>query len=241
VATVISRKSFPQGAAEMNIRNADSGSGVQVSTRCAMDQPRMRAAIYARVSTSGKGQSTINQVDELRAFCQTMGWPVVLEYEDFDSGGKPDRPQFQLMLQDAGVRRFDILVFWSLDRLTREGTLATLRYLELLENYGIRWRSLKERWLDSAGPLRDVIISLLASLAQQERVRISERIRAGMNRAMTGGTKTGRPIGRPRAVFSRDDVQNLRKLGLSWTQIAKKLGVSKSTARRACRPPSPQQ
>ena len=62
-----------------------------------------------------------------------------------------------------------MLLFWSLDRLTREGTLATLKYLELIESCGVHWRSLTEPWIDSAGPFRDVIISLLASLAKQER------------------------------------------------------------------------
>ena len=75
------------------------------------------------------------------------------------------------MMYDASIRKWDLLVFWSLDRFTREGTLATLKYLEQLEGYGIRWRSLTEPWIDSAGPFPDVI-SLLASLAKQERVRI---------------------------------------------------------------------
>src|ERR1700686_761126 len=123
------------------------------------------------------------------------------------------------MLRDAAARRFDVLFFWSLDRLTREGTLATLKYLELLESYGVRWRSLMEPWIDSAGPFRDVIISLLASLAKQERVRISERVRAGLLRAKQLGTRTGRPIGRPKAVFSRQRALELRATSLSWRAI----------------------
>jgi DNA invertase Pin-like site-specific DNA recombinase len=115
--------------------------------------------------------------------------------------------------------------------------MATLKYLELLESYGIRWRSLTEPWIDSAGPLRDVIISLLASLTKQERVRISERVRAGLTRAKQYGTRDGRPIGRPRAVFHRDRVVELRRQGLSWRQIAKTIGVSPSTIRRACHDP----
>jgi DNA invertase Pin-like site-specific DNA recombinase len=83
------------------------------------------------------------------------------------------------MLADAGRRKWDLLVFWALDRFTREGTLATLKYLEQLETYGIRWRSFTEPWIDSAGPFRDVVISLLASLAKQERTRLKERVKAG--------------------------------------------------------------
>ena len=142
------------------------------------------------------------------------------------------------MLRDAAARRFDVLLFWSLDRLTREGTLATLKYLELLESYGVRWRSLTEPGIDSAGPFRDVIISLLASLAKQERVRISERVRAGLSRAKQYGTRSGRSIGRPRAIFQRDQAIELREKGLSWREIAKTIGVSPSTIRRTCKGPT---
>lgn len=194
----------------------------------------MRAALYARVSTIGKGQTTMNQISELRRFCEAQDWPVACEYEDYDSGAKSGRAQFQTMLRDAAARKFDVLVFWSLDRLTREGTLATLRYLESLESYGVRWRSLMEPWIDSVGPFRDVIVSLLASLAKQERVRLSERVRAGLVRAKQLGTRSGRPIGRPKAVFPRDRARELRTAGYSWREIAKVLGVSGTTVRRVC-------
>ena len=141
---------------------------------------------------------------------------------------------FRETSRDAAARRFDVLFFWSLDRLTREGTLATLKYLELLEAYGVRWRSLTEPWIDSAGPFRDVIISLLASLAKQERVRISERVRAGLTRAKQYGTRSGRAIGRPAALFRRDRALELRAQGLSWRKIAQTVGVSPTTVRRAC-------
>jgi DNA invertase Pin-like site-specific DNA recombinase len=197
----------------------------------------MRAALYARVSTQHKGQETANQLLQLRECCQAQHWSVLQEYEDHESGGKSERTAFQQMLRDAAARRFDVLFFWSLDRLTREGTLATLKYLELLESYGVRWRSLTEPWIDSAGPFRDVIISLLASLAKQERVRISERVRAGLTRARQYGTRSGRSIGRPRSVFDRDRVLELRRQRFSWRKIAKMIGVSPTTVRRACQGP----
>jgi DNA invertase Pin-like site-specific DNA recombinase len=194
----------------------------------------MRAALYTRVSTQNKGQETANQLLQLRESCQAQSLSVVREYEDHESGGKSERVAFQQMLRDAAARKFDVLFFWSLDRLTREGTLATLKYLEVLENYGVRWRSLTEPWIDSAGPFRDVIISLLASLAKQERVRISERVRAGLMRAKQNGTRSGRSIGRPRVVFHRDRALELRRQGFSWRKIAKTVGVSSTTIRRAC-------
>ena len=132
------------------------------------------------------------------------------------------------------MRKWDLLLFWALDRFTREGTLATLKYLELLESYGVRWRSFTEPWIDSAGPFRDVVISLLASLAKQERVRISQRVRAGLERAKATGTRSGRPIGRPRSVFDRSLAVERRQQGLSWGKIARELGTSVASVRRAC-------
>ena len=195
---------------------------------------QMRVALYTRVSTHNKGQETANQLLQLRECCHAQNLSILREYEDHESGAKSERTGFQEMLRDAAARRFDVLVFWSLDRLTREGTLATLKYLELLESHGVRWRSLTEPWIDSAGPFRDVIISLLASLAKQERVRISERVRAGLTRARQYGTRSGNCIGRPRALFQRDRALELRRQGLSWRKIAKIMGVSPTTIRRAC-------
>lgn len=194
---------------------------------------KTRAALYVRVSTSGKGQFTANQTGDLQRLCEAQDWAVIEVYEDYDSGSKPERAQFQRMLRDAASVKFDVLVFWALDRLTREGTLATLKYLELLESYGVRWRSFSEPWIDSAGPFRDVVVSLLASLAKQERIRISERVRVGLQRAKLLGTRSGRPIGRPKAVFARDQVLHLRAQGLSWSEIAQRAGVSASSVRRA--------
>lgn len=193
----------------------------------------MRAALYLRVSTRDKGQDVDNQRRQLLQFCATQGWPIAYEYQDEDHGSKAGRTAFQAMLRDASQGQFDALIFWALDRLTREGTLATLQYLQTLESYGVRWRSLTEPWIDSAGPFRDVVISLLASLAKQERARLVERVRAGMDRAKEKGTKSGKPIGRPRVVFRRDEVIRLRGDGLSWSQIADRMQISISSARRA--------
>jgi DNA invertase Pin-like site-specific DNA recombinase len=192
----------------------------------------MRVALYSRVSTRDKGQDPANQTNQMRDFCSVQGWSLVEEYTDHDSGTKSDRVQFQRMLKDASVRKFDLLLFWALDRFTREGTLATLKYLERLKGDGISWRSFTEPWIDSAGPFRDVIISLLASLAAQEKIRLSERIRAGLDRAKREGTKTGNPVGRPRVVFRRDRIIELRTQGLSWQQIARQMGVSRTSVRR---------
>src|SRR5215831_16909446 len=168
----------------------------------------MRCAIYSRVSTTK--QENENQLAQLRAFAGHIGWPIVIEYIDQVTGKNSDRPEFQRMLQDASQRRFDLLLFWSLDRLSRERALETLQHLNRLTGYGVQWRSLTEQFLDSTGMFREAVISILAVVAKQERVRLSERTRAGLERARA----QGKILGRPKANVSGDQVRELRSKGL---------------------------
>ena len=204
----------------------------------------MRAALYARVSTKDKDQQTENQKLQLRGFCRTRGWTIVREYEDCESGGTAERTEFRRMMQDALRRTFDVVVFWSLDRFSREGALETLQHLNMLSSHGIGYRSLTEPYLDSCGIFKEAIIAILGTVAKQERLRISERVSAGLRRARMTGTRSGRPIGRPKVIFDRAKAVQLRLEGLSWRQIARRLGVSVASARRGyqsletCRPSS---
>ena len=184
----------------------------------------MRCAIYSRVSTTK--QESENQLAQLRAFAGHVDWPIVIEYIDQVTGKNSDRPEFQRMFQDASQRKFDLLLFWSLDRLSREGALETLQHLNRLTGYGVQWRSLTEQYLDSTGIFREAVISILAVVAKQERIRLSERTRAGLERAR----RQGKVLGRPRVNISAEAIRELRAQNLSWTAVAKKLGIARSTA-----------
>jgi DNA invertase Pin-like site-specific DNA recombinase len=187
-----------------------------------------RVALYSRVSTKDKGQDVRNQTDQLREFCQRQGWQIVKEYSDKASGKRGDRVQFQAMFDAASRREFDCLLFWSLDRLSREGVLETLQYLQRLTSYGVAYRSFAESYIDSLGPFRDVVISLLATLARQERIRLSERVAAGLARAR----KEGRIGGRPKVIVSASKIRKLADQGFSAVQIGEQLGVSRMTVAR---------
>jgi len=193
-----------------------------------MDQKRV--AIYARVSTRDKGQDTENQLAQLREFCRRQDWTVIKEYIDHVSGKRGDnRPEFQQMFADASRRQFDLVLFWSLDRFSREGTLATLNYLERLTASRVGWRSFTEQYLDSCGIFKDAVLAILAVMAKQERVRLSERTLAGLETAR----RAGRVGGRPKKIFSRDRVAQLHAEGFSLAQIGNLVGVSTMTIARA--------
>jgi DNA invertase Pin-like site-specific DNA recombinase len=190
----------------------------------------MNCAIYARVSTRDKGQDFQNQLLALRQFASTQGWPIVAEYIDQQSAKDGNREQFKQMFADASQRKFDVLLFWSLDRLSREGVLETLQHLQRLTSYGVAWRSFAEQYLDSTGLFRDAVIGILAVIAKQERVRLAERTRAGLERVKLSGKKLGRPMAKADSAA----IQALRAGGASWSEIARRTGVARATCQKLC-------
>lgn len=186
----------------------------------------MRIAIYARVST--EKQDNENQLVQLRDFAAKQGWNVVAEYVDRESGAKSDRAEFQRMFADASKRKFDLVLFWALDRLSREGVLQTLQHLNRLENHGVGFRSFTEQYFDSCGIFREAVISIMATLAKQERVRRSERTKAGLAIARARGKKLGRPQLRANVA----EITRLKAQGLSLRAIARQLGIGDGSVRR---------
>ena len=195
---------------------------------------KMRTALYARVSKKDGRQDTENQLRQLRQFASTQRWTISAEYVDRATGKRSDREQFQKMFEAASRREFDILLFWSLDRLSREGTVETLNHLQRLTGYGVNYRSFTEQYLDSTGIFKEAVIGILAAVAKQERVRLSERTIAGLERARAQGRVGGRPK-------TEDDhrkvkaLLQLRKQGRSVRQIAAELRLSTNTVLKVLR------
>lgn len=196
----------------------------------------MRVAIYARVSTKDGRQDTENQLRQLRAFADTQLWTVAYEYVDRASGKRGDREQFQRMFQSASRREFDCLLFWSLDRLSREGTVETLNYLQRLTSYGVNYRSFTEQYLDSTGIFKEAVIGILAAVAKQERVRLSERTIAGLQRAKAQGRVGGRPRAEEDDPKLVTNILRLRSQGKSIRAIAAAVKKSPNTILRLLPP-----
>ena len=93
----------------------------------------------------------------------------------------------------ASQRKFDVMLFWKLDRLTREGARRALQYLTQLDGWNVAWRSYTEPFFDSCGPFKDVVVSIMSTLDNLERVKISERTKAGLAGAVRKGKRLGRP------------------------------------------------
>ena len=151
-----------------------------------------KISIYARVSTDE--QNLDNQIDQLKTFALLKNDKVIEIYRETVSGGSANRPVFRQMLRDARLRKFDTVYVWSLDRFSREGINNTLSYLKLLRKHGVSLKSLQESWLDTGDDgMGELLIAIFSWVAKQERLRISERTKAGMARSKK---KAGRPKGK---------------------------------------------
>jgi DNA invertase Pin-like site-specific DNA recombinase len=190
----------------------------------------MRVAIYARVSTNDKGQDPENQLRELRAWCANSGHTVTREYVDQETGqkGTDKRKQFAALFDDAAKRKFDVVLFWALDRFSREGMAQTIAHLQRLNSYGVSFHSYSEPHLATDNELvRNILLALLASLAKVEAQKISERTKAGMARAKAKGIKVGRPkIG----IEVRQQIAKRAATGQTPYAIAQALGIDRHTA-----------
>src|SRR4029453_17170099 len=176
----------------------------------------MRAAVYAQVSTTD--QTCENQLLELRKYCEARGWPIQREYIDQGiSGAKDRRPALDQLVADAKRRRFDCIVCWRLDRLGRNPKhLITL--LEEFQALGLAFVSLAEG-IDATTPAGKLQMHILGAIAEFERARIQERVRAGLARAKAQGVR----LGRPRRKI--DAAQVATVAGLPEREAARRLGI----------------
>jgi DNA invertase Pin-like site-specific DNA recombinase len=191
------------------------------------------AAVYARVSTNRKNESKQeaqkrkqeieNQLRQLREYCARQGWALddAHVYIDKMSGKRADnRAEFQRMFTDASQRRFDVCVVWALDRFTREGVWETFDHVKKLNGYGVQFESFTEAHFRTTGPAGELMLAVAAWIAKQERIRTSERVKAGMDRVKA----SGKHVGRPSKITDRDRIRELAAQGMGVRKIAETLG-----------------
>jgi DNA invertase Pin-like site-specific DNA recombinase len=200
----------------------------------------MRVAVYARVSTDDKGQDVENQLTVLRDWAKRQGYDEVLEYKDEGiSGANSNRPAFIKMRADARQNLFKGILIWSLDRFSREGISQTLAYINELDKYSIFLRSYQETWVDTADPMiKPLLLSTMAWTASFERQRISQRIRAGIQRQKNLGVYKG---GRPKKNLTEEDKETIMeflKKGKSTSYISRRFGISREVVNKYNTPPS---
>lgn len=185
-----------------------------------------RAAIYLRVSTAE--QHVDNQAPEVEQLAQSRGWHVVGTYSEKVSAAAKVRPEFDRLLRDAHQGKFEYILVWSLDRLGRS-MLGNLQVVLDLDRKGVKVISVRESWLDAEGHVRNLLLGVISWVAEQERLRLTERVRAGIARARRQGVS----LGRPKAAIDLARALQLKSEGASLRTIAHSIGCSTSALQRA--------
>ena len=153
-----------------------------------------RVALYLRVST--KQQSAENQLPQLEKWVADRGHQLVAVYSENESAWMSGHQrELARLVQDAKKGRFDVLLTWSLDRLSRLGSLAILSLVHKLSGYGVKVISLQEVWTEAPGELAEILYAIAGWVARMESQRRSERTKAGLLRVRAACVRLGRPPG----------------------------------------------
>ena len=154
----------------------------------------MKVCIYSRVSTGQ--QDTTNQSVVLSEWAKQRGFEVVKVYEEEESAWKSGHQrELSNLIADARKRRFQAVLVWALDRLSREGALAILSLVQKLSSCGVKVLSYQESWTEAPGELGELLYALTGWVARMESQRRSERTKAGLDRVKAQGKRLGRPSG----------------------------------------------
>src|SRR5579864_5535090 len=189
---------------------------------------QLRVALYARVSTTNHGQDPEVQLRELRDYCERRGWQVTGEYVDRGiSGSRERRPQLDRLLAECRKRRVDAVVVYRYDRFARS-LRQLVNALDEFRSLGIDFVSLHEG-VDTSTPNGRLVFGIFATIAEFERELIRDRVKSGIASARAKGKR----LGRPRADVNSGQIARLRDSGASWRTVARELGISVRTARRA--------
>lgn len=156
-----------------------------------MTSREIRVAIYIRVSTAE--QEALNQLPALEDYARRRGFEVVGRYSEAESAWKAGHQgELARLIEDARKGKFEVVLVWALDRLSREGPLAILSLVDRLKRYGCRVISYQESWTEAPGDLADILYALCGWVARMESQRRSERTRAGIERARLQGAPIGK-------------------------------------------------
>jgi len=188
----------------------------------------VKVGLYARVSTSGKGQNPETQLLELRRYCQDRGWAFV-EYVDIGtSGASMDRPALNQLQKDIHYHRITTIIIWKFDRLARN----TRELLNLADDWGKRNVDLisTTEKIDTTSPGGRAIFAIMAVIAEFERAVLVERVNAGLRRAKAEGKRLGRPKDKVR--IPQQILKAIQSGQMSLYAAAKQTGIPRSTLKR---------
>ena len=183
-----------------------------------MTEKLMKVGIYARVSTKKDEQNPETQLIALQDYCKKHQLDIVDSYVDRKTGRNVERPEYKRMLKDAMYHRFDRLIVWKMDRLSRGKIREVLNIIHKIKSYNVDIVSITEPFLSTDNPSSDLILSVMAWCANIESERIGERVSSGISRWEKEHGKRWHS-----KEWDIDKAMMLREQGKGWRAIEKEL------------------
>jgi len=199
------------------------------------DASPIRVAIYARASKGGSEQDQGNELSELRRWCAYERHVITGIYLDHEGGANgPDRrPELTRLLADASRRQFDMVLVWSVDCFSRKRLGATVVDIQRLLQHGVDFHSFtEEHFCTDNERACGVLLPVIHSLARAERQWLSERIKAGLERARAKGKRLGR---KPFSRAQRKELRGALDAGANWHRVSRSTGIPYSTVKKHAR------
>ena len=189
-----------------------------------------KVALYSRISTSTKDQTTENQLRELKSYCDRMGYQVVKVYEDEVSGAKSreKRPAYSELCKDAFLKKFDIVIGWDVSRFGRS-MKEFVSFLSDMDEKGIGVIVVKNG-LDTSSSSGRMMMKLIGVLEEWNREILIERTNAGLARTVANGTKLGRKSVLTPSIKRK--ILDAKKDGASIRTIASEVGINRGAVQR---------
>lgn len=191
------------------------------------DRKPIKIVTYTRVSTNDKGQNPEVQIAELKRYCLSRDWPIEEEIVDHGfSGGTDQRPGLKHLMSLVRADKVDIVVVTKLDRMARS-LKHLIAILDEFTSRNVLFVSIGDQ-IDLGTASGRLMLHIIAAFAEFERALVRDRTIAGLIFAKNSGVILGRPKTRP-----DDLIISLREQGLSYTQIQKQIGCTRSAIYRA--------
>jgi len=189
-----------------------------------------KVALYCRVSTSTKDQTTENQLRELQSYCDRMEYEVVKVYEDEVSGAKSreKRPAYNQLIKDAFLKRFDLIIGWDVSRFGRS-MKEFVHFLSDMDDKGIGVVAVKNG-LETFSSSGRMMMKLIGVLEEWNREMLIERTNAGLARTVANGTKLGRKSVLTPSLKRR--ILDAKENGSSIRRIAEEIGINRGAVQR---------
>jgi len=189
-----------------------------------------KVALYCRVSTSTKDQTTENQLRELKSYCERMDYEIVKTYEDEVSGAKSreSRPAYSALCKDAFLKKFNLIIGWDVSRFGRS-MKEFVSFLSDMDEKGIGVIAVKNG-LDTSSSSGRMMMKLIGVLEEWNREMLIERTNAGLARTIANGTKLGRKSVLTPSIKRK--ILDAKSEGASIRKIASEVGINRGAVQR---------